>query len=127
MLNTIKDILVISIGAIFGANARWVISRYLAKAINPFFPYGTLVINVSGSFAVGFFVIWATERTLLDPRWRLLIVVGFCGAFTTFSSFMLDTLSLAEGGSTSAAFANVAGQTVLGLAVTFAAYRLFTS
>ncbi|HKR85299.1 MAG TPA: fluoride efflux transporter CrcB [Terriglobales bacterium] len=98
MLNTIKDILVISIGAIFGANARWVISRYLAKAINPFFPYGTLVINVSGSFIVGFFVIWATERTLLDPRWRLLIVVGFCGAFTTFSSFAFETMAYFEQG-----------------------------
>jgi len=98
VLNTIKDILVISIGAIFGANARWVISRYLAKAINPFFPYGTLVINVSGSFIVGFFVIWATERTLLDPRWRLLIVVGFCGAFTTFSSFAFETMAYFEQG-----------------------------
>jgi len=98
VLNTIKDILVISIGAIFGANARWVISRYLAKAINPFFPYGTLVINVSGSFAVGFFVTWATERTLLDPRWRLLIVVGFCVAFTTFSSFAFETMAYFEQG-----------------------------
>ena len=98
MLNTIKDILVISIGAIFGANARWVISRYLAKVIDPFFPYGTLVINVSGSFIVGFFIIWATERTLLDPRWRLLIVVGFCGAFTTFSSFAFETMAYFEQG-----------------------------
>jgi len=98
VLNTIKDILVISIGAIFGANARWVISRYLAKVIDPFFPYGTLVINVSGSFIVGFFIIWATERTLLDPRWRLLIVVGFCGAFTTFSSFAFETMAYFEQG-----------------------------
>jgi fluoride exporter len=98
VLNTTKDILVISIGAILGANARWVISRYLAKAIDPFFPYGTLVINVSGSFIVGFFMIWATERILLDPRWRLLIVVGFCGAFTTFSSFAFETMAYFEQG-----------------------------
>src|SRR5262245_12293342 len=90
--------LVISFGAIFGANARWIISRYLAKAIGPWFPYGTLVINVSGSFIVGFFMIWATERALLDPRWRLLIVVGFCGAFTTFSSFAYETMALFEQG-----------------------------
>src|SRR5215831_13730102 len=85
--------LVISLGAIFGANARWIVSRSLAKAISPWFPYGTLVINVSGSFIVGFFMIWATERVLLDPRWRLLIVVGFCGAFTTFSSFAFETMA----------------------------------
>ena len=98
MLNTIKDILVISLGAIFGANARWAISRYLAKAVGPVFPYGTLVINVSGSFIVGFFMIWARERALLDPRWRLLIVVGFCGAFTTFSSFAFETMAYFEQG-----------------------------
>ena len=98
MLNTIKDMLVISLGAIFGANARWIVSRSLAKAISPWFPYGTLVINVSGSFIVGFFMIWATERVLLDPRWRLLIVVGFCGAYTTFSSFAYETMAFFEQG-----------------------------
>jgi CrcB protein len=94
----VNDILVISIGAILGANARWIISRYAAKVIGPVFPCGTLFINVSGSFIVGFFMIWATERVLLDPRWRLLIVVGFCGAFTTFSSFAFETMAYFEQG-----------------------------
>ena len=93
-----NDLLVISLGAILGANARWIISRYVAKVIGPVFPYGTLFINVSGSFIVGFFMIWATERVLLDPRWRLLIVVGFCGAFTTFSSFAFETMAYFEQG-----------------------------
>jgi len=94
----VNDLLVISLGAILGANARWIISRYVAKVIGPVFPYGTLFINVSGSFIVGFFMIWATERVLLDPRWRLLIVVGFCGAFTTFSSFAFETMAYFEQG-----------------------------
>lgn len=93
-----KDILVISIGAIVGANARWILSRYAARLIGPAFPYGTLFINVTGSFIVGFFMAWTTERVLLDPRWRLLIVVGFCGAFTTFSSFAFETMSFFEQG-----------------------------
>lgn len=93
-----NDILVISLGAILGANARWLISRYAARILGPVFPYGTLMINVSGSFIVGFFMIWATERVLLDPRWRLLVVVGFCGAFTTFSSFAFETMAYLEQG-----------------------------
>lgn len=93
-----NDILIISIGAILGANARWIISRYLAKVIGPVFPYGTLLINVTGSFIVGFYMIWATERVLVDPRWRLLVVVGFCGAFTTFSSFAFETMAYFEQG-----------------------------
>jgi CrcB protein len=113
LLNTIKDMLVISLGAIFGANARWIISRYLAKAISPLFPYGTLVINVSGSFVVGFFMIWATERVLLDPRWRLLIVIGFCGAFTTFSSFAFETMALFEQGQWNLMAANFVSNNLL--------------
>ena len=113
MLNTIKDMLIISLGAIFGANARWAVSRYLAKAIGPWFPYGTLVINVSGSFIVGFFMIWATERALVDPRWRLLIVVGFCGAFTTFSSFAYETMALFEQGQWSLVTTNFVSNNLL--------------
>ena len=94
----ISDFLVISVGAIFGANARWVISRFAARIISPVFPYGTLFINVTGSFVVGFFMIWSSERVLLDPRWRLLVVVGFCGAFTTFSSFAFETMAYFQQG-----------------------------
>ena len=93
-----KDLLVISLGAIVGANARFLISRYAARLLGPIFPYGTLFINVTGSMIVGFFMIWAAERVLVDPRWRLLIVVGFCGAFTTFSSYAFETMAYFEQG-----------------------------
>src|SRR5271170_7060288 len=94
----LQELLIISLGAIIGANARYLISRYAARILGPVFPYGTLFINVTGSMIVGFFVIWATERALLDPRWRLLVVVGFCGAFTTFSSYAFETVSYFEHG-----------------------------
>ena len=113
MLESLKDILVISLGAIFGANARWIISRYLAKVVGPVFPYGTLVINVIGSFIVGFFVIWSTERALLDPRWRLLVVIGFCGAFTTFSSFAFETMAYFEQGQWALMMTNFAANNLL--------------
>jgi CrcB protein len=93
-----NEFLLISLGAIVGANARYLISRFAAKALGPVFPYGTLFINVTGSLIVGFFMVWASERVLVDPRWRLLIVIGFCGAFTTFSSYAFETMAYFEQG-----------------------------
>lgn len=116
----ISDFLVISIGAIFGANARWVISRFAARIISPVFPYGTLFINVSGSFAVGFFMIWSSERVLLDPRWRLLVVVGFCGAFTTFSSFAFETMAYFQQGQWTMMLANFISNNLLCLGAALA-------
>ncbi|HWY59540.1 MAG TPA: fluoride efflux transporter CrcB [Terriglobales bacterium] len=92
------DFLIISLGALVGANARYLLSRYAAKELGPVFPYGTLFINIAGSLIVGFFVIWTTERILADPRWRLLIVVGFCGSFTTFSSYAFESMAYLEQG-----------------------------
>ena len=93
-----QELVIISLGAIVGANARYLISRYAAKILGPVFPYGTLSINVTGSLIVGFFVAWASERVFIDPRWRLLVVVGFCGAFTTFSSYAFETMAYFEQG-----------------------------
>lgn|SRR5579864_1931687 len=120
----LNDILVISLGAIFGANARWIISRYAARMLGPVFPYGTLMINISGSFIVGFFMIWATERVLIDPRWRLLIVVGFCGAFTTFSSFAFETMAYFEQGQWLLMAANFVSNNLLCLGAALAGMAL---
>jgi fluoride exporter len=120
----VNDILVISIGAVLGANARWIISRYAARVLGPMFPYGTLFINVTGSFIVGFFMIWTTERVLLDPRWRLLIVVGFCGAFTTFSSYAFETMAYFEQGQWLLMFANFASNNLLCLGAALAGMAL---
>jgi CrcB protein len=109
----VNDFLVVSIGAILGANARFILSRYTAKILGPAFPYGTLFINVSGSLIVGFFMIWATERVLIDPRWRLLVVVGFCGAFTTFSSYAFESMAYFEQGQWLLMFANIFTNNIL--------------
>ena len=92
------DFLVISLGAVVGANLRYWMSRYSVRLLGPVFPYGTLTINVLGSFIVGFFVIWTTQRVMVDPRWRLLVVVGFCGGYTTFSSYAFETMAFFEAG-----------------------------
>jgi fluoride exporter len=108
-----KDFLAVSVAAIVGANLRFLISRLALKDFGPAFPYGTLAINVIGSIIVGFFVIWSTERVLLDPRWRLLVVVGFCGSFTTFSGYAFESISLVEQGQWGLMLANVLGSNLL--------------
>lgn len=108
-----KDFLAISVAAIVGANLRYLLSRLAAKGLGPVFPYGTLAVNVVGSFIVGFFIIWTTERVLLDPRWRLLVVIGFCGSFTTFSSYAFETMSYFEHGQWGLMLVNVLGNNLL--------------
>ncbi len=88
----------ISLGAIVGASARYFVSRFVSKAVTASFPYGTLLINITGSFILGLFLVWSTERVLADPRWRLLIAIGFCGSYTTFSSYAFESFSLFEQG-----------------------------
>jgi CrcB protein len=109
----VKDFLAISFAAIIGANLRYLISRLAAREFGSIFPYGTLAINIAGSFIVGFFVIWTAERVLLDPRWRLLVVVGFCGSFTTFSSYAFESMSYFEQGQWGLMLANVLGNNLL--------------
>jgi fluoride exporter len=109
----VKDFLAISVAAIAGANLRFLLSRLAAKEFGPSFPIGTLLINILGSFIVGFFVIWTTERALVDPRWRLLVVVGFCGSFTTFSSYAFESMAYFEQGQWGLMLANVLGNNLL--------------
>ena len=88
----------ICLGAVVGASARSFLSGYVARHFSAVFPYGTLLINLTGSFVLGFFLIYSTERVLLDPRWRLLVAVGFCGSYTTFSSYTFESFALMEQG-----------------------------
>jgi fluoride exporter len=120
----LKDFLAISVAAILGANLRYLLSRVAAREFGPVFPYGTLIINILGSFIVGLFAIWTTERVLVDPRWRLLVVVGFCGSFTTFSSYAFETMSFFEQGQWGLMLTNIVGNNLLCLAGALAGMAL---
>ena len=72
-----------------------------------------MFINILGSLIVGFFVLWTTERVLVDPRWRLLVAVGFCGSFTTFSGYAFETVGYFEHGEWGLMAANILGNNLL--------------
>ncbi len=112
----LKPYLWISLGAVTGASARYVVSRWVARLINADFPYGTLLINITGSFLLGLFLIWTTERVLADPRWRLIIAIGFCGSYTTFSSYAFETIAYFEQGHWMLFIGNILANNLLCLA-----------
>ena len=118
------DFLAISLGAIVGANLRYWMSRAAARLLGPVFPFGTLGINVLGSFVVGFFLVWTSERVLVDPRWRLLVVVGFCGGYTTFSSYAYETMAFLEQGQWGLMFTNFFANNLLSFVAALAGMAL---
>jgi fluoride exporter len=120
----LKNFLAISVAAIVGANLRYLLSRIAARQFGPVFPYGTLFINVVGSFIVGFFIIWTTERVLIDPRWRLLVAIGFCGSFTTFSSYAFETMAYFEQGQWGLMAVNILSNNLLCLGAALAGMAL---
>ena len=105
----------IAIGSALGGTARFALSGFVARAFGETFPWGTLIINVTGSFAIGFF----NTLTGPDGRWfvssqgRLFFMTGICGGYTTFSAFSLQTLNLAREGEGLHAGGNIAGSVAL--------------
>lgn len=106
--------LIISIGAIVGANLRYWIGDWVAQRVGASFPFGTLVVNLTGTLILGIFLTLATERFLIDPRWRVLIAIGFCGSYTTFSSYTYESVNLILTGQPISGFLNLFGSAILG-------------
>ena len=106
--------LVMSLGGILGANARYLLGTWIAQRYGTSFPYGTLVINVSGSFVIGLFLTLIAERFVLHPNWRLFFAVGFLGAYTTFSTFSYESVVLLQNGAWRLGLVNMVGSVVLG-------------
>ena len=106
--------LLIGIGGFLGANARYLVAGWITARLGASFPYGTLVINISGSFILGFFLIFISER-LVHANWRLFFAIGFLGAYTTFSTFSFENLALIQERSYVLALVNMLGSVFLGL------------
>ena len=114
----------IALGAIVAASARYFVSTQIARHYSTTFPYGTLLINLSGSLVLGFFLVYSAERVLLDPRWRLLVAIGFCGSYTTFSSYAFESFALMEQGQWLMTGANIVASNALCLAAVLAGAAL---
>jgi CrcB protein len=107
--------LLIAVFGALGAMSRYAVDGWVSNAAGGQFPWGTLAVNVAGSFALGVVVELTTSRLLPHPNWRIALGIGFLGAFTTFSTFAYETVRLAEDSAYSLALVNVAAMTALGL------------
>jgi CrcB protein len=107
-------LLVIGLGGALGAVARYVVGGWVQDATGGFFPWGTLVINVSGSLLLGFVLVWL-QASVASADLRQFIAVGFLGSFTTFSTFSYEGLALIRDGEWWQAGGYIAGSVVIGL------------
>jgi CrcB protein len=107
--------LLVTTGGALGTAARYVLSGVIANAFGETFPWGTLIVNVTGSFIIGFFFTLTSPdgRLFVSGQTRQFVMTGFCGGYTTFSSFSLQSLNLMRDGEWLAAGGNIAGSVTL--------------
>jgi CrcB protein len=108
-------IALIAAGGAAGAVTRYVIDVFVSERFGGAFPLGTLVINLTGAFTLGLLYALAIERSVLPAETRGPLMIGFLGAYTTFSTLMLESWRLVEDGAVVLAIANVAGSALLGI------------
>ena len=117
--------LAVAAGGALGSMARHGVNIFFAHVLERAIPYATATVNLAGSAVIGLLAaLIASGRLQWTAEVRTFVFVGILGGFTTFSSFMLDTLTLGSGGQSSLAFWNVALQTLCGFAAVWAGYRL---
>ena len=104
-------------GGIAGTAARYLLTGVVYHALGSAFPYGTLTVNLIGCFIIGFLASAIGDKWTLGENARILLVTGFCGAFTTFSAFMLETATLIRDGEMGRAIANISISVLIGLFV----------
>jgi CrcB protein len=110
----VLEVLFVALGGAIGSAARYLVGGWFAARFGAAFPYGTFVVNVTGSFIVGLFLAYAQERVSLSPYWRLFFAVGFVGGYTTFSTFEYESIRLLQDGEMLLAAVYLIGSVVTG-------------
>ncbi|NCS90128.1 MAG: hypothetical protein AUK34_14480 [Ignavibacteria bacterium CG2_30_36_16] len=119
-----NNIILASLGAAVGGGLRYWMSNAVYKFLPENFPYGTLTVNMLGSFLLGIIIFYFSEKELLSSEMRVLLTVGFCGGFTTFSTFSFETIALMRDSQFAAATINILLNVGLCLAGVFGAYLI---
>lgn len=120
----IKTLLFVGLGSFLGGISRFGLTRWVQSHGTGDFPYGTLVVNLLGCLFIGVFYGWFDRARIFDPDLRLLLTVGFCGGFTTFSTFANEGLSLFQSGNFFAAIAYAVVSLVAGLVMVYLGHLL---
>ncbi|MFA5298853.1 MAG: fluoride efflux transporter CrcB [Lutibacter sp.] len=118
-----RIILLIGTGSFIGGVFRYILAQFIQTKFLSTFPYGTLGINIIGSFAIGL-IFALSERTNMTPEMRLFLATGICGGFTTFSAFTNETFSMFRDGQLFYASAYITSSVLFGVLATFFGYSL---
>ncbi|NWF37034.1 fluoride efflux transporter CrcB [Mariprofundus sp. KV] len=118
------QLVAVAIGGATGAVMRWLMASGIQRMAGGAFPWGTFAVNAIGSFLLGFLFVWLIERSTVSELVRLALTVGFLGAFTTFSTYSLESIRLLQEGALALALGNVIGQVVVCLTLTWLGIQL---
>ncbi|NWF39266.1 fluoride efflux transporter CrcB [Mariprofundus sp. NF] len=118
------QLVAVAIGGAAGAVMRWLMASGIQRMAGGPFPWGTFAVNAIGSFLLGFLFVWLIERSTVSELVRLALTVGFLGAFTTFSTYSLESIRLLQEGALALALGNVIGQVVVCLTLTWLGIQL---
>ncbi|MGI6243404.1 MAG: fluoride efflux transporter CrcB [Prevotella sp.] len=123
-----KDFLIVSVGSFFGGGSRFLVSRLIQAVTVAAFPFGTFLVNILGCLLIGFFSGLPTTETVVDgwmsPSARLLLTMGFCGGFTTFSTFMNESILLVRDTQIVSVALYLSASLVLGFLAVLAGYEM---
>ena len=120
----LKNMLIVGLGGFFGSTARYIAYQLIDKRMNSLYPWTTFIVNITGSLMLGFVLGLFIKHSVTSGNIRLLLVTGFCGSFTTFSTFAFENVFLLQQKAISTALFYTTASLILGFLAVFAGYHL---